>query len=397
MALIVCTECGKKFSDKAACCPECGCPTEEVLKNTNTEEIVAKRNQTSEQASKSMLEEVEKARIEARSAENLFDSRNSEIQRKANRNIDLFGGNATSRVVEIRSDARRACDDLYTTYQSLVETVDGLCRPLLQLEPSGEAIKAVCDLIKFLNEESEIESNFTASFNGSSLGNVANSKYVPSIENKMIQKFWQSQYASSPKAIEYENQRRKKAEEERKHKEAEQKKAEAERKKIERQQEELGEQYKKHMEEVVSDCKRKEETFKSALSEELLARKKNLSDQISSHVDELNFQKDKLEKEISSLGFFNMKEKKEKRQTIELIEMKINKLTDSNISVAEEEKMKNSMVEAIELYKTQIESYLSKRFPNKDKNKKSFEKYQEAKDYMTRDYPEPPDVKTVFR
>ena len=30
MALIVCTECGKEFSDKAAACPNCGCPTEEV-------------------------------------------------------------------------------------------------------------------------------------------------------------------------------------------------------------------------------------------------------------------------------------------------------------------------------------------------------------------------------
>lgn len=32
MALIVCTECGKEFSDKAAACPNCGCPTSEVLK-----------------------------------------------------------------------------------------------------------------------------------------------------------------------------------------------------------------------------------------------------------------------------------------------------------------------------------------------------------------------------
>lgn len=31
MALIKCTECGKDISDKAAACPNCGCPTEEVL------------------------------------------------------------------------------------------------------------------------------------------------------------------------------------------------------------------------------------------------------------------------------------------------------------------------------------------------------------------------------
>lgn len=32
MALIKCTECGKEFSDKASTCPNCGCPTSEILK-----------------------------------------------------------------------------------------------------------------------------------------------------------------------------------------------------------------------------------------------------------------------------------------------------------------------------------------------------------------------------
>ena len=32
MALITCTECGKEFSEKAPACPNCGCPTEEILK-----------------------------------------------------------------------------------------------------------------------------------------------------------------------------------------------------------------------------------------------------------------------------------------------------------------------------------------------------------------------------
>lgn len=36
MALIKCTECGKEFSDKAPSCPNCGCPTEEILKELNT-------------------------------------------------------------------------------------------------------------------------------------------------------------------------------------------------------------------------------------------------------------------------------------------------------------------------------------------------------------------------
>lgn len=31
MALIVCPECGKNFSDRAPACPECGCPTSEII------------------------------------------------------------------------------------------------------------------------------------------------------------------------------------------------------------------------------------------------------------------------------------------------------------------------------------------------------------------------------
>lgn len=34
MALIICTECGKEFSDKATACPNCGCPTSEIKNST---------------------------------------------------------------------------------------------------------------------------------------------------------------------------------------------------------------------------------------------------------------------------------------------------------------------------------------------------------------------------
>ena len=40
MSLIKCTECGKEFSDKAECCPNCSCPTRDIIndtyKNSNT-------------------------------------------------------------------------------------------------------------------------------------------------------------------------------------------------------------------------------------------------------------------------------------------------------------------------------------------------------------------------
>ena len=36
MALIVCPECGKNFSDRAPACPECGCPTSEIIGQSST-------------------------------------------------------------------------------------------------------------------------------------------------------------------------------------------------------------------------------------------------------------------------------------------------------------------------------------------------------------------------
>lgn len=38
MALIICTECGKQFSDRADACPNCGCPTDIILDELNKKE-----------------------------------------------------------------------------------------------------------------------------------------------------------------------------------------------------------------------------------------------------------------------------------------------------------------------------------------------------------------------
>ena len=38
MALIKCSECGKEFSDKASACPNCGCPTSEMVESPIAED-----------------------------------------------------------------------------------------------------------------------------------------------------------------------------------------------------------------------------------------------------------------------------------------------------------------------------------------------------------------------
>lgn len=42
MALITCPECTKIFSDKASNCPNCGCPTEQIIKNLEIQKILIK-------------------------------------------------------------------------------------------------------------------------------------------------------------------------------------------------------------------------------------------------------------------------------------------------------------------------------------------------------------------
>lgn len=402
MALIKCTECGKMFSDKASACPECGCPTEIVLKESNSPDIITKRAFPSQQATASIIEEVENARVKAKSAERLFDSRNRSIQMKASRNIDLFGGDATSRVVEIRADARAACDDLYTTYQTLIESLDGMCRPLLAHNPGGEALKAVADIVRYLNDESEIESNFTASLNGSSLGNVANSKYVPSISNKMIQKFWESQYTSSPYAIEYEKKRRKDAEEARIRREAERKKQE-EQKRAEEQRKAIEKaQAKTRMEKVVTEAEMMLSDYRQQLNSEGEKRMLALQLQIDEKLRSISEQIETYLKQYDSFGALRFSEKKRLAQEIEHLREQSARLSNPQILSAEREKIQKIISVATERYGNELNEYLGNRFPYSkhgkqavDRNGKSNE-FSEEITYAGKHIPNIPNAQTIF-
>lgn len=402
MALIKCTECGKVFSDKASGCPECGCPTEWVLKETNSAEVIAKTKESSQQATDSILAEVKKAKSKASSAESLFNSRNRSIQTKASSSIDLFGGYATSRVVEIQSDVREACDDLYTTYQTLVETLDGMCRPLLDFSPGGEAIKAVADAIRYFNEESEIESNFTASFNGSNLGNVANTKYVPSISNKMIQKFWESKYAESPYAIEYEKNRRKEAEEARIRREAERKKQEEQKRAEEQRKATEKAQAKAKMEKVVAEAEVLLSEYRQQLDSEGEKRIHTLQLHIEERLKSLSEQIASYSKQHNALGALRFAEKKKLAQEIQHFREQSSRLSDPQILSTERGKIQKIISVAAEGYSNEINEYLAKRFPYSKYGKRAIDRsngvneYTEDISYTDKRIPNIPNVQIVF-
>ncbi|MBR4866356.1 MAG: hypothetical protein IKU11_06690 [Clostridia bacterium] len=403
MALITCTECGKRFSDKAACCPECGCPTEVVMKESDSREVAVKRETTSREAEAAMLAEVASVREKAKQAEDLFDSRDRMIQRKASQDIDLFGGYATSRVVEIRADARRACDDLYTSYQTLAETLDGVCRPLLAANPGGKAIKAVADMMRFLNDESEIESNFTASFNGSSLGNVANSKYVPSIQNKMAQRFWESQYAATPYAAEFEKKKRQEAEEARQKREAERKRREEEKRAEEQRRAEQKARDKAHMEKIASETQVCVKDYRRALRSQADQHLQKLTEEMETNARDLQKRQKECRDRLEKLSILQFREKRELARELERVEYQLSGLTDPQTMAEEKARVEGIVAKAASEYEAAIEEHLAKRFPGssyageaavarKDKNE-----YSEEASLAKEGIPRMPDARAVLQ
>lgn len=148
--------------------------------------------------SNQMLVAVANAKNQAKSAERQFDFAAEMINIESSSSIDLLGGRAVSQVADIASSVRKACDELYASYQSLVLMLDQQCRPLLSQKPSTRAVKEVMEMIKWLNKESEIGSNFSGSLNGFSLGDLVNVKYFASMDCQMIQKHWENVYSTMP-------------------------------------------------------------------------------------------------------------------------------------------------------------------------------------------------------
>lgn len=146
---------------------------------------------------------VEIYRKKAEKALDDFNYKNERVQAKADTPINLFGGTATKQVVDVAAESRRICDKLFATLQTLVCMVDEECKPLLNQQPSQSSVEKVAEFIKWLNSESEIKVNFTASFNSRDLGNVANGRYIPKTECKMIQSYWETKNETWINWIEY--------------------------------------------------------------------------------------------------------------------------------------------------------------------------------------------------
>ena len=149
-------------------------------------------------ATKQMLDAVRKAKTKLTKEKNTFNNAMEIVGIKTEAEIDLFGGNAVSRVADIAAAVRKASDRLYTVCQTQIPLLDAECRPLLEHEPSTRAVKEVTALIQRLNSESEISTNFRGNLNGGTFYDLVGVRYIPSIDNKMIQTFWENKYSEMP-------------------------------------------------------------------------------------------------------------------------------------------------------------------------------------------------------
>lgn len=360
-----------------------------------------------------VLDAVARAQREVDSAEARFEREGSRIQRMASyTTIDIYN---MSKAVEIVADVKRTTDDLYTSYESIIRTLDMQCRPLLDLGVSADAIKKVADLMKKINEESSsLSSNATGSFNGYSMGDLRTEYYMASLEAKTIEKFWIAKYESTPECAE-ERKRREAAAAERRKRQAEQAKIEAERKKKEAEEkkrqaelkaaeekriEETNAAAKIHMDKCVQECLKKVSDYRRDLKKFIEAQRKEFEKEIELKVKELKRDIAKQQEVLSQLGVFKFAEKKAAKQEIKKLEARILKYQDPSLITTEINSMEVVMEDAVEKYQQTVETYLNRRFSDykspKKKNSKKDLLYVENAEYAKKGCPLPVEVKKVF-
>lgn len=259
---------------------------------------------------------VQNTKHSADSAEREYDRKADQLQAKAGQSIDLFGGSAVSQVADIASTARKICDELYATYQTLIRMLDEECRPLLAQQPDYYAVKQVRDLIRKLNEESEIENNFTASVNNRSLGGVASGRYIPSIECKMIESYWETKCASWPGREEAEERERRVEDRIRQYEEDKQSNNQ---KRIDRYYQER-QQWQQACESVkaqrAAEVERRVQAAQSKLQQAAKAQCDQSCTLHGQTVGEYTKIKETAQLSLKSLGFFQFAEKKEQKAVI---------------------------------------------------------------------------------
>ena len=127
-------------------------------------------------------------------AEFRFDDKKRELDLKTTKNINLLGPTALREVTDIVKEIKKLLEDLYATCQTQVRILDEVCRPLLNDTVPVAEVRDIWQMIARLNSKSDISVDFTASLNCANLGDIAVVTYSPTLQNKMIESYWEATY-----------------------------------------------------------------------------------------------------------------------------------------------------------------------------------------------------------
>lgn len=283
-------------------------------------------------ATEAILKHVRDSRFRAENALLEYKHGSDRIKRRMRREIDLLSTSAKAEIRHLYNEVRRNSEKLFSALQSEVQILDSACRPLLDQSPSLQAVREVCDLIKMLNEESEITNNFSGTVNDRNVGRLASIEYAPLVENLTIQRFWETKYDSMPgraeqlvleRELRLQAQERERARQEQERLRLEQKKAEAaeaERRKMEAEEAER----KRSIERVESNRKKMSARF-SRMNEKLSDVERNVPKEIIRDRKKLS----DLQSERNQLGFLQFKEKKALSEQIAQVESQLRSSEDA--------------------------------------------------------------------
>lgn len=296
---------------------------------------------------------ISRLRSKAELASDKFSDECLYVKELANIGIDIYSKRAVSDTADIVRKTKRACDEFYTTMQSIVITADEQCRPLIEKDPDPASIKTVTEFIVWLNTESNIENSYSASFNSAHFGTVAEVSYAPSLSSRMIQKHWEgkcSEYISD-----FELKKMSASDEERYQEEYENWAVQLEELKSERD---------KHFEHRIGLAKKQfgcDEIEK--LSDEITS---NMADIMTKEV-EISEAQDTL----NSLGAFNFSEKNHQKSIISEAQAEIKALEDKiNTLRQKRNSIDNEIKEKLKSAEKMINNRLRTEFPYPEKPKR---------------------------
>ncbi len=112
---------------------------------------------------------------------------------------------------DILAESKRITDELYASYEALIRAANSICKPFADEGVTPSALERVVKFMKHINSEcSTLGSNFNASVNDYSFGNIASTRYSPSAEARMIETNWKLLHSMHPLVAE-ETKRREEA------------------------------------------------------------------------------------------------------------------------------------------------------------------------------------------